>query len=87
VATAVGGVPYLVEDGVTALLVPDGDAAATADAVRRLLAQPELAHTLSRNGRALAESCAWPAIRPQWAALFDTVLAARTTPVVEAPYA
>jgi glycosyltransferase involved in cell wall biosynthesis len=87
IATNVGGIPFLVQDGETALLVPDGDAAAMANAVRRLAAQPELAHRLSRNGRALAESCAWPVVERQWAALFDTVLAARTAHVAEAPYA
>ena len=73
VATAVGGLPYLLRDGETGLLVPDGDAAAMADAVRRLLDQPGLAAALSANGRALAESCAWPVVRGQWAAIFDEV--------------
>ena len=37
VATAVGGSPEAVEDGVTGLLVPKGDAAALADAIVALL--------------------------------------------------
>lgn len=74
VATAVGGVPDLLRDGETGLLVPDGDAAAMAQAIRRLLNEQELAVALSTNGRRLAESCAWEPVRGQWEALFDEVL-------------
>ena len=74
VATAVGGVPYLLRDGETGLLVPDGDVAAMAQAVRRLLDEPELAGRLSANGRRLVESCAWEPVRVQWEALFSEVV-------------
>jgi len=73
VATAVGGIPYLLRDGATALLTPDGDATAMADAVRRLLAEPGLAGALSAAGRDLAGSCAWEATRPQWLKLFEEI--------------
>jgi len=42
VATAVGGVPEVVRDGDNGLLVPAGDAAALAAAIRRLLDEPLL---------------------------------------------
>lgn len=74
VATTVGGIPYLLNDGETGLLVPDGDVKAMADSVRRLLDEPDLAGLLSANGRALAESCSWGAVRAQWEALFQEVL-------------
>lgn len=51
VATRVGGTPEAVEDGVTGLLVPPGDAAALADAVVRLLADGELAARLGAAAR------------------------------------
>ena len=73
VATNVGGIPHLLRDGQTALLVPAGDAAAMAEGVRRLLTEPGLAAALSANGRRLAESCAWAAVKVQWQALFDEV--------------
>lgn len=73
VATAVGGLPYLLRDGETGLLVPDSDAAAMTAAVRRLVAQPALAAALSANGRRLAESCGWPSVHAQWETLFDEV--------------
>lgn len=49
VASRVGGIPEAVEDGVTGLLVPPGDAAALAAAAGRLLADPGLR---ARYGRA-----------------------------------
>jgi len=42
IATRVGGVPEVVEDGVNGLLVPPGDAAALAEAVRRFFADGAL---------------------------------------------
>jgi glycosyltransferase involved in cell wall biosynthesis len=46
IATAVGGVPEVVQDGVNGLLVPPGDAAATAEAVRRFFGDGELRERL-----------------------------------------
>lgn len=74
VATAVGGVPHLLRDGETGLLVPDSDVAAMTAAVRRLLDEPALAAALSANGRRLAESCAWEPVKVQWEALFAEVV-------------
>lgn len=74
VATAVGGVPTLLENGRTGLLVPDSDAGAMADAVRRLMGEPGLAATLSANGRLLAEASAWTRVQSQWEELFEEVL-------------
>lgn len=78
VATAVGGIPYLLQDEDTALLVPDDDAEAMTRAIERLLADETLAGRLSENGRRLAEASAWPAVAVQWDAAFDRVLGATT---------
>lgn len=51
VTTPISGIPELVEDGVTGLFVPPDDAAALADALARLLADPELAARLAEQGR------------------------------------
>lgn len=56
ISTQVAGIPELVQDGVTGLCVPPNDPEALADAIERLLDDPELCKTLSLNSRALIES-------------------------------
>jgi glycosyltransferase involved in cell wall biosynthesis len=51
VATAVGGVPSIVEDERSGLLVPAGDAVALADALARALGDPALRQRLGAGGR------------------------------------
>ncbi len=53
VCTPVGEIPHMLSDGDNALLVPPGDVAALADALRRLAQNPALRERLERNGRAL----------------------------------
>ncbi len=55
VATAVGGVPELVEEGVTGLLAPAGDAAAVARKLDRVLRDPDLATRLGAAARSRVE--------------------------------
>lgn len=55
VATRVGGVPEIVDDGVTGLLVPYGDEPALAAALERVLGDPELAKGFGAAGRRVAE--------------------------------
>ncbi len=51
VATNVGGNPEIIQDGLTGLLVPVGDDAALADAINRLLDDPERAHAIGQAAR------------------------------------
>jgi colanic acid/amylovoran biosynthesis glycosyltransferase len=55
VATRLSGIPELVQDGVTGLLVEPHDPVALAAALERLLADDALAAELARNARALVE--------------------------------
>ena len=71
VSTDVGGMRDLLVHEQTALLVPDDDDRAMADAVLRLVADSELAQRLSVNGRALAEHSAIDLVQPQWERLLD----------------
>jgi glycosyltransferase involved in cell wall biosynthesis len=60
VATPVGGIPSLVEDGVTGLLVPKGDPKTLRVAIERLLADPELRQRLGEAARArVRELSSW----------------------------
>ncbi len=73
VSTRVGGIPYLLEDGRDALLVPPNDPDAMAAAVRRILTEPGLGGRLSRNAREKAARFDWRTILPRWEALFAEV--------------
>jgi len=71
VASAVGGIPEVVADGETGLLVPPDDPAALAGALGALIADPARAAALGRAGRerAVAEF-GWQAVAAQTAALY-----------------
>jgi len=66
VTTDVGGIPYLLQDGQNALLVPPDDPDAMTAAVRRVLIEPGLAERLSEGGLALARSFRWDVVLPLW---------------------
>jgi starch synthase len=81
VASAVGGIPEVVEDGRTGALVPYDEAdpttfeAGIAAAVAALLADPERAATLGRAGRERAVAhFGWPAIAARTAALYTDLV-------------
>jgi glycosyltransferase involved in cell wall biosynthesis len=50
VSTTLSGIPELIEHGRTGLLVPPGDRTALAEAIGRLLGDPELRRRLGRAG-------------------------------------
>ena len=50
VASSVGAIPEIIQDGQTGLLVPPGSAAPLADAIRHLLEQPSLRARLGQAG-------------------------------------
>jgi glycosyltransferase involved in cell wall biosynthesis len=56
VATRVAGVPELVEDGVSGLLVSPGDASALAEALAALIADPARRRRMGEAGRARVEA-------------------------------
>ncbi len=49
--TRIAGVPELVEDGISGILVPPGDVDALADGLRKLLADANLRHRMGQAGR------------------------------------
>jgi glycosyltransferase involved in cell wall biosynthesis len=78
VATAVGGVPEIVEDEESALLVPVRDARAMAAAIARVRTHPELAHKLTTNAATLVATRYAPDMRIRsLIELFQSVLAGR----------
>ncbi len=74
-ATRVGGVPELVEDGVTGLLVPPEDPAALAAAVRSLFGRPDAALEMARRAFRRAEEAFAPeAVLTAYHDLYDRIL-------------
>ncbi|MGH7648351.1 MAG: glycosyltransferase family 4 protein [Gemmatimonadaceae bacterium] len=71
ISTSVGGIPYLLDDGDTALLVPPRDADAMSNAVLRVLRDPALAERLSIQARSKAESFDWAPVLDRWQTLFS----------------
>lgn len=82
VSTNVGGVPFLVEHGRTALLVPPAAPAAMAAAVLRLLGDRQLAAALRQAGQAQVQQFCWPSVRPLLQAVY---LAALRRPATSSP--
>jgi len=70
VSTRVGGIPYLVEHELTALLVEPGDAEAMADAVLRVLRDEALRARLTATGQEAVRHFDWASVRPQLLAVY-----------------
>ncbi|HEX6524319.1 MAG TPA: glycogen synthase [Streptosporangiaceae bacterium] len=75
VASRTGGIPEVVADGVTGMLVPPDDEIALAAALNELIRDPARAAAMGQAGRerAVAEF-AWSALAAQTAALYANVL-------------
>jgi 2-deoxystreptamine N-acetyl-D-glucosaminyltransferase/2-deoxystreptamine glucosyltransferase len=73
VASAVGGIPEVVRDGRTGLLVPPGDVDALAAALDRLAADPGLRGRLAEGARVHARDYAWPRLAGEVAAVYRRV--------------
>jgi len=79
-ATRVGGVPELIVDGTSGLLVEPGDPAALADGLARLAADPELRRRLGEAGRREASRFSLDAQVPRWIELYSSLCASSVIP-------
>jgi starch synthase len=79
VASRVGGIPEVVADSETGLLVPAGEAGALAEAINALVRDPARAAAMGQLGRyrAVAEF-GWSAVAAQTAALYAELAGPRT---------
>jgi len=74
VATTIGGIPEVVEDGVTGLLVPPRDADALAEKIAALLDDPALSAHLGQNARKnIEKSYTLDAMGERLLELYDTL--------------
>ena len=76
VSTDVGGIPFLVADGVTARLVRAGDFSGMANAVVEILSDEVLAERLIASGWDLVEQYAWPNVRSRLFGVYNDALGA-----------
>jgi rhamnosyl/mannosyltransferase len=75
IGSAIGGIPYVIDDGRTGLLVPPGDVGALSAACRRLLTDDGLCARLGGNGRRVVESrYAWPELMADYLDIFRGLL-------------
>jgi len=70
VSTATGGIPWMVRDGETGLLLQERDPEAMAAAVESLLGDPALARRVARRAREQATEHAWARVRDRWATAY-----------------
>jgi glycogen synthase len=86
VASAVGGLTNLIEDGRTGILVPPGDVAALRAAIERVLADRELRHRLGAAARERIESFyGWERVTGATLAAYLTAVEQPSTPADRAP--
>jgi len=73
-ATRVGGIPEVVDDGRTGMLVSPRNPTELANAMQRLLSDPALRQSLANNARVLArERYAWKKIASEFVALYREI--------------
>ncbi|HEX8707357.1 MAG TPA: glycosyltransferase family 4 protein [Pyrinomonadaceae bacterium] len=70
VTSDAGGIPYIVTNEETGLLVPKGDHKALAAAALRLLENPELALRMATRAAAECRKYGWPVVRDEWLKLY-----------------
>jgi glycosyltransferase involved in cell wall biosynthesis len=75
VTTDVGGIPYIVENEETALMVPVGNEKAMAENIVRLYREEETRQRLMTNGMNAVQPYAWPEVKGLWLSLYNKVKA------------
>ena len=66
ISTNVGGIPFLIKDNETGLLVNDNDVDEMVNAIKVIIADKDLAKNISKNARDLAESFDWGTVKKLW---------------------
>jgi glycosyltransferase involved in cell wall biosynthesis len=85
VASGVGGVPELIVDGITGLLVPPSDPGALAEALRRVVSEGDLAASLGAAAATRSRRYTADAVVPRIEAVYAAVSGSRVTDSASAP--
>ena len=75
VASQVGGLAFLVQDGVTGYVVPDGDPTLLADRLEQIIRNPELRRQLGQQAAAYAQEYAWEKIAQRIVQVYEEEIA------------
>ena len=70
VSSSSGGIPMMVQDGETGLLVPPRDPEAMAGAIGSLLEDPKRAGLMARKALEKAGEHSWPKVRDRWVSVY-----------------
>jgi len=80
VATRVGGLPDVVHDDLTGILVEERDPSALAAAIVRLANDPDLRNRLGENGRtAIRDSMNWDVVAERFESVYERVVRSQQT--------
>jgi glycosyltransferase involved in cell wall biosynthesis len=71
VSTNVGGIPFLLEHNVNALLVSDNDTEGMILQVNRLIEEADLAATIAKNAKETVADFDWEVVKKQWIELLQ----------------
>jgi glycosyltransferase involved in cell wall biosynthesis len=75
IASAVGGIPEIIKDGETGLLVKRDDPEALANALIALWSNPEQGRLMGERGRAVVEKeCSWEGLAARYVELYERLL-------------
>lgn len=80
VTTDAGGIPDIVADGRTGLVVPRGDHLQMAEAAKRLLRDPELAKRVSEAAFSECRKYSWEAVRDAWMETYKALVSQGVQP-------
>jgi glycogen synthase len=78
VASDVGGIPDVIDDGETGVLVPPGDAAALAAAIDGLFSDPARARLLAKRARAASSHYDWAVLSRSVAGIYRSLIPSGT---------
>lgn len=82
VASQIGGLAFLVQDGLTGYFVPYGDAGLLADRLSQLILNPELRRQMGSNAAQYALNYRWESITEQIVAVYHQLLTPEVLPPV-----
>ncbi len=80
IASQVGGLPFLVQDGITGFVIPDGEPALLADRLTQLILDANLREQMGKRAVERAQPYAWAEITRQIIQVYDRLLTLQAAP-------